>query len=40
MTNIPPIQPFFYMAGLPEREALSVPKYNYEYDILCFDVSR
>ena len=40
MTNIPPIQLFFYMAGLPECTALLVPKYNYEYGILCFGVSR
>ena len=40
MTNIPPIQPFFYMAGLPECLVLLVLKYNYEYGILCFDVSR
>ena len=40
MTSLPPIQPFFYMAGLPEHMALLVPKYNYEYDILCFGVSR
>ena len=30
----------FYMAGLPEHMAPLVPKYNYEYDILCFGVSR